>query len=1125
MKTVFVSSTFKDMHYERDAIREITAPLLNAEARKYGDELDFCDLRWGINTGELDTDEGSKKVLDVCLDEIDRCEPPMVVLLGYRYGWIPEADLIKTAAERKHLELDDLEKSVTALEIEYGALCGKEKWRNTLFYFREIEGDAPSDYLAEDKEHEEKISALKNRIKDITGGKLKSYTLKWNGSGFDGVNTFAEMLAEDIRAMIVPAWKEMENLTPWERERRTHWTFIREKNAMFRARQAEADKLVKDALSQPVTIIKGEVGSGKSTLFSHMATEFEKTDWTVLPFISGLTMENNSADDIIENSVYFIEEQLHFDHYIDEKDPRTGENKKHTPDEWRDKLAEMCSAYAKTGSKLLIMLDAADQLTPSEERDKQHFIPLSVSENIHFVMTCTMDFKTPGREYYALRQLDDEDKQEVIGGILTRCRKEISGSVINEMLKLQSSNNPLYLSLLVQRLLMMNSADFTDIRSKGDGMSAIEQHQLELIKNKCPDDLGEMSAALLNEAGKRINEKLVSKSAEYLAISRNGLRRKDLSALLGVEWAEVDFSHFVSYMNDCFLLRDDGRYDFTHKSIRTGFRSQCRDLDRVNSEIFEYFKELEADDAVRIREIVYHAIQADKKRFFVEYIIVHKGYGNKSHINYAARDAYAQCITDSGKWMIDVLKEAEKYEADDKLRNLSIFYNEDLNMAFFGSQKELEIKLQVLSANILFSEHLSNRLSTNECKNTLSLSCERVARIHTELGSRENQKRALELYAKVVEIREQLAKELSTWKTKSDLSISYEELGEIYEAFGSRENLKRALEQYHLGLKISEQLAKAPGTVDNKRNLSISYGRAARIYEKLGGRENLEQALELYEKCLEIRERLVEETGTADSKSDLAIGYNSVAGIYERLGGRKNLEQALELYAKGLEIREWLTKETGTAYSKRGLSVSYDRVAGIYEKLDGWENIEHALELYDKAFEIRERLAKELGTADSKRNLSISYENLARISEKLGDREDLERALEWYAKGLEIKKQLEKESGTAYSKRGLSISYNNVAAVYEKLGGRENLERALELHKKALAISEELANILKTVDAYDDLFISLCNIAIHPSTAISDRKILFNRGLNISKMLYEQTKMDKYKTNIDVLTKTLNQYT
>ena len=109
MKTVFVSSTFKDMQYERDAIREITAPILNDEARKHGDEFDFCDLRWGIDTSGTDTtksekiEESNLKVLNVCLDEIDRCKPPMIVILGYRYGWMPaNGDLIRIAAEQKN---------------------------------------------------------------------------------------------------------------------------------------------------------------------------------------------------------------------------------------------------------------------------------------------------------------------------------------------------------------------------------------------------------------------------------------------------------------------------------------------------------------------------------------------------------------------------------------------------------------------------------------------------------------------------------------------------------------------------------------------------------------------------------------------------------------------------------------------------------------------------------------------------------------------------------------------------------------------------------------------------------------------------------------------------------------
>ena len=103
MKTIFVSSTFKDMQLERDVIQNKITPKLNIIAREYGDEISFCDLRWGVDTSELESEEGSKKVLEVCLDEIDRCQPPMIVILGDRYGWIPSDTLIEDTAKRKKI--------------------------------------------------------------------------------------------------------------------------------------------------------------------------------------------------------------------------------------------------------------------------------------------------------------------------------------------------------------------------------------------------------------------------------------------------------------------------------------------------------------------------------------------------------------------------------------------------------------------------------------------------------------------------------------------------------------------------------------------------------------------------------------------------------------------------------------------------------------------------------------------------------------------------------------------------------------------------------------------------------------------------------------------------------------
>lgn len=43
-------------------------------------------LRWGIT--EQESQQG--KTIGICLDEIERCWPYFIGLLGDRYGWVPE---------------------------------------------------------------------------------------------------------------------------------------------------------------------------------------------------------------------------------------------------------------------------------------------------------------------------------------------------------------------------------------------------------------------------------------------------------------------------------------------------------------------------------------------------------------------------------------------------------------------------------------------------------------------------------------------------------------------------------------------------------------------------------------------------------------------------------------------------------------------------------------------------------------------------------------------------------------------------------------------------------------------------------------------------------------------------
>src|SRR2546429_290672 len=83
---VFISSTFRDMHQEREELVKQIFPQLRRLCESRGVTWGEVDLRWGVP----DEAKAEGKVLPLCLSEIERCRPYFIGLLGERYGWVPE---------------------------------------------------------------------------------------------------------------------------------------------------------------------------------------------------------------------------------------------------------------------------------------------------------------------------------------------------------------------------------------------------------------------------------------------------------------------------------------------------------------------------------------------------------------------------------------------------------------------------------------------------------------------------------------------------------------------------------------------------------------------------------------------------------------------------------------------------------------------------------------------------------------------------------------------------------------------------------------------------------------------------------------------------------------------------
>lgn len=113
---LFLSSTFNDMHAERDYLTKFVFPELREWCARRRLEFVDIDLRWGI------TDEDSTqnhRTLAICLENVERCRPLFLALLGQRRGWVPAPNEVDPGLLQHYPDLAQQIglRSITELEI------------------------------------------------------------------------------------------------------------------------------------------------------------------------------------------------------------------------------------------------------------------------------------------------------------------------------------------------------------------------------------------------------------------------------------------------------------------------------------------------------------------------------------------------------------------------------------------------------------------------------------------------------------------------------------------------------------------------------------------------------------------------------------------------------------------------------------------------------------------------------------------------------------------------------------------------------------------------------------------------------------------------------------------------
>ena len=316
MSTIFISSTFQDMQQERDILQYKVLPRIKDFAKQYGKNIELCDLRWGINSLEMDEEKSTMKILQVCFDEIDNARPFFVAIIGDRYGYVPPAQVVKNSITDRQISSGELmDKSVTEMEITYATLKTASQ-KDARFYFRKIkkkfpfgDTDLPLQYASTTADDKRRMKLLKDSIQTRFPEQVRTYSVSWNKNTlkFEGMDNFAEMMYQDLTEIIRQRWGEPSLLSDYDRQYYQYQFALESdnyfgdnrKNFLTPRIHLEVKKLSIPVMEQQIYTLISEDEYNLNRLFGTLCVRYMANGAEILPYDCSQSVLSSSVENML----------------------------------------------------------------------------------------------------------------------------------------------------------------------------------------------------------------------------------------------------------------------------------------------------------------------------------------------------------------------------------------------------------------------------------------------------------------------------------------------------------------------------------------------------------------------------------------------------------------------------------------------------------------------------------------------------------------------------------------------------------------------------------------------------------------------------------------------------------
>ena len=803
---LFISSTFTDMMAERDVLRDFVFPELEERLQERSVHLEPIDLRWGVQTGNAQEQEQKELlVLKVCLNEIDRCKPFFIGLIGDRYGWVPPAQRMQAAESEKGFESTLKDKSVTALEIEYGVLASTEQLQRSFFFFRE---PLPYDQMPphvraaySDLHHPEideelaktRLDNFKTLIKETVGAeRVLTYKADWDGEKVSGLEDFKQQVLERL-------WRELDEQTKellesraksWQDEERNYLAdFIEDRTISFSGREDVIDALKSFALAEAgyETIglcLSGESGGGKSALFAKLHKELEQKDVFLLAHAAGISLRSNSLTNMLTLWIEELAAHLKLDISAELQE-------KSSLDDFVKLFSELLSRAA-TGKRVVILVDALNQFERSPHARHVTWLPELLPANAKFIFTAITGEETDklakrsGMRLQELQPINRSDAEKIIDIICSRYHKRLTPKAVSILLEKKRTDgafaysNALWLTMAVDEFLLLDEDDFKRMATlKGDAEQKLEQLLL-LTAQELPADISEMYHYVFKRSA-LFGEEFVNAVLSYIGISRNGLRESDLARLMeshtSSEWEPLNFAAFRRYLRNHLVQKGElGLWDFRHvqarRSLTKTVLQKTEAVKKLHTHLAACLESLDEEDPLRLSEILWHLFKCDDKPKAAQI------YGSNWWDNDKTGEhslTLKDILLEDAKnmnWLCDLLQLPGTHDETNRTLINNIWFNLE---ARIKNDITLKPRLKLLLSTGNTASNLNNRNPESaEYARDVSISYNKIGAIHQALGDTQS---ALANYQSSLQIREELRRRNpESAEYARDLVVSYHKL-------------------------------------------------------------------------------------------------------------------------------------------------------------------------------------------------------------------------------------------------------------------------------------------------------------------------------------------------------------